>query len=648
MLNTDSYLAIDTETTGPCFKHGCRAFAVSACDQDGNTYYFDAPVDPKLRIPLWSVRQKSKIKQLIKSANQLVFHNASFDLKALIYLDSKLEPILFSKPIHDTMILSHILDSKSPKGLKPLSIVHLDILDDDEEALTHIVKSIRYKARTKGWNIAESGHPHFPGIRGYMHKMDMWLPKAWANSQYFSPIEYNKDELLGVCKTYALLDAIRTSGLFYLFANNLNQEKESIAAYELQQKCIKPLLDMEEAGLHILPRKFKEVIKSYEEEADKHKNRMSFISNVDNFKANSNDHISTTLFEEFKFTPVRETSSSTDEKKVYSVDRATLSELLLQDNSLSGKRFLKSVVKYRNTNTALKYLKSYSRFKFKNHLYPNLNVVGTSTTRLSSKEPNGQNVSKGKESEEIDENGNPVIRYSLRSVFGPAKGKRWIAIDYDQLQIRIFAFLSKERSLIEAIQRGFDFHATVAQQLFEVEHPSKSQRKTAKFINFGLIFGAGKSKIDSLSGVPGTFERVRTLFPNVAEYIDRTVSEVRQKGYIRTASGYPLSVPRNKAYAGVNYRVQGTEGDIVKLALVNLHKYLYNTKKCKAKIILQVHDEFLIETSANFTQFPTKEVCKIMEDAGQTYGVECLAKPELITTNWSEGKEISIPKEGTQ
>lgn len=271
-----------------------------------------------------------------------------------------------------------------------------------------------------------------------------------------------------------------------------------------------------------------------------------------------------------------------------------------------------------------------------------MNIVGTSTTRLSSSDPNGQNVSKGKENEEhIDADGNPIVEYSLRRVFGPPRGKVWYAIDYDQLQIRIFAFLSGELSLINAIRAGFDFHTTVARDLYEVEFPTKAQRKTAKYINFGIIFGAGERRISELSGVPWAYRKFTKLYPNVAEYIRSVSSESRSNGFIRTASGYPLVVPRNRSYAGVNYKVQGTEGDIVKLALYRINQLLSKPKYDCCSNLLQVHDEFIFEAPSDF-EFPVSEICSIMELCGLEFGVECKAKPEIIKTNWAEGKELAL------
>jgi DNA polymerase-1 len=258
---------------------------------------------------------------------------------------------------------------------------------------------------------------------------------------------------------------------------------------------------------------------------------------------------------------------------------------------------------------------------------------------MSSHDPNGQNVSKGKE--QVDADGNLLPpRYSLRQVFGPGRFRKWLSIDYDQLQLRIFSYWSKEKRLIDAIAGGADFHNTVAQYIFGVESPTKAQRRIAKNTNFGIIFGAGKAKIDRTSGLRGTYDMVMKLFPNVGEAIAKTSAFVRQYGYVETASGYRLPVPKNKPYVGVNYIVQGTEGDIVKKALGDCYTFLEDTyDEEDAAVNAQIHDELLFEFSHKI-RLPVKKLVSIMEYAGEYYGVTCKCKPELVKGNWAEALAI--------
>ena len=355
---------------------------------------------------------------------------------------------------------------------------------------------------------------------------------------------------------------------------------------------------------------------------------------IENFNYASSKQLPDILFNKLEFEPIKKTKSG----KGFAADKTVLPLLGIQDVSPTAHKFLESLLTLKEVDAAVKYMNSYKRFHIDWVLYPSYNIVGTATTRFSCSNPNGQNIGKGKEY--IDEEGNVKIAYSIRKVFGPDEDHYWGSIDYDQQQLRIFAHWSKEPALMKAFADGFDFHTFMAMTIFEVAEPSKLQRRIAKNVNFGYIFGAGPSKIDATAGMPGLFARVSKLFPNVTEQIKKTVRDVKQFGYIETASGYKLTVPKNKAYAGVNYIVQGREGDIVKKAFIDLDKYLVE-KQSKVKTILQVHDEFVFQFPKKIKYVPTlTRIARIMEEASLFYGVPTKCKPELYTNNWATAEPL--------
>lgn len=639
-LSYRRFLAIDTETTGLDLAHGCMPFAVSTCDSDGTIHYFEVPVDPTNRKPLWNKKTIKQIEDLIFSfaEDDYVFHNSTFDIQVLSKLSIALAKFfrnLDPLKIHDTMILAHLLDSQGPRGLKDLSVLHLDCLDDDEDELDKTIKKLHFVAKRVGWDYARPNHPQFPGAKSKWHKMDMWLARAYAESDEFEGTDEYHNFLLNVCGRYAKQDAERTAGLFQLFVDAINDDPTALPAYRIQQRCIRPLIDMEDEGIHLIPDQFDNTLTEYKDQREQFLESLRKLSDTPDLNPESGPQIKAVLYDQFEYEPTKLTKTGEP-----STDKGCLAELLFQKNTLAATRFVATLLRFRATNTAVSYLESYDRFQKDRYLHPNMNIVGTATTRLSSSEPNGQNVSKGRETEELDENGNKIILYSLRKVFGPDDRHDWYAIDYDQLQMRIFAFLSQEQSLMKALMAGFDFHTTVAQQIYGVEVPSKAQRRVAKNVNFGIIFGAGERKIELTCGRKGIYKTFTSLYPNVASYIEQTIAEVRQYGFIRTASGYPLTVPKSKAYAGVNYRVQGTEGDIVKYALANIYDYLQFNEP-SIKIILQVHDEFLFQCPKGI-EFPVKHICHLMEQAGEYFKVPCKAKPEKLPHNWGTPEAIAI------
>ncbi len=651
------FLAIDTEATGLFGHHGCRAFAVSTCDNNGVTNYWETPVDPLTRTPKWSKDVLTKIYKYVTSFNTLVFHNLNFDLFMLSLLPL---PEWNSFPVementfayYDTLIRAHVIDSSDLLALKHQAKIYCDIADDDEKELDDCVKSLRRKSELKsmGWKLAAEGVTELAGQKNLFHKCDFWLPKAYAKHfGYPSNHPYNT-----ICSTYAIKDAMRTALLFIRQEQTFEVNPNLLNAHDEQHRVIMPLYRMTKCGISIHKEHFPKAV----DEASKVRNDLidkmqSLLGNTD-FNPNSQPQLSKALFTVLKFESVKMTDAGND-----STDKSVLPELKLQKKSKKALQFVDFMISYREVNAANGYLQSYRRFKTKKGTYetelllPNIKQAGTSTTRLSSENPNGQNISKGKE--RIDENGNVISTYSIRKVFGPTKDRIWSSIDYDQLQLRIFAYWSKDPKLIKAFQDGFDFHTYMAMQIFETAEPTKIQRRVAKNVNFGYIFGAGEKKIDATCGIKGIFRRVQALFPCVTESINRTVSFVKQYGYVETMGGYRLYMYKSKAYAGVNYIVQGTEGEIVKTALTNCDRYLIDNRllsfdysnivyKSKVALILQVHDELLFSLQKKLGRERVTKVlsdlASIMQEAGNYYGVPCVCKPEIIEDNWSEAMKL--------
>lgn len=241
--------------------------------------------------------------------------------------------------------------------------------------------------------------------------------------------------------------------------------------------------------------------------------------------------------------------------------------------------------------------------------------------------------------------------YKIRQVFGPTPGRIWLDLDYDQLQLRIFAYVSGEERLIKAFDEGWDAHNFVACQIYKTDKPNKLQRRVAKSINFGFIFGAKEKKITAVAGDSSVWRTVNQLFPNAVRFLETTGEETSRKGYV-DIGGYRLYVPKDlnsgyaKGYTGVCYKVQGLEGLIVKRAMVYWHKYLRDL--CKRNhsanfsfLTLQVHDELI----ADFKNQPREDLLKygqqlrrLMERAGSDYGVKTPANVEIVATSWDKSE----------
>mgnify|MGYP001824589403 CR=1 FL=1 len=261
------------------------------------------------------------------------------------------------------------------------------------------------------------------------------------------------------------------------------------------------------------------------------------------------------------------------------------------------------------------------------------------TGRLSSSDPNLQNI--------------PIRTEEgrrIRQAFVAPQGYRIVAADYSQIELRIMAHLSGDAGLLKAFQEGLDVHRATASEVFEVdlEEVSGEQRRKAKAINFGLIYGMSAfglarqlhlGRKESQQYIDRYFER----YPGVQQYMDRTRALAREQGYVETLFGRRLHLPeinaRNKMRAqaaertAINAPMQGTAADIIKRAMLAVDSWLRNEGP-DATMIMQVHDELVFEVGTAQVDAVSKRVCELMSGAAE------LAVPLLVEAgtgaNWDE------------
>lgn len=261
------------------------------------------------------------------------------------------------------------------------------------------------------------------------------------------------------------------------------------------------------------------------------------------------------------------------------------------------------------------------------------------TGRLSSSDPNLQNI--------------PIRTQEgrrIRQAFIAPPGYRILAADYSQIELRIMAHLSADPGLLTAFQDGLDVHRATAAEVFEValDEVSGDQRRKAKAINFGLIYGMSAFGLarqlhlgrgEAQQYIDRYFER----YPGVAQYMDRTRVLAREQGYVETLFGRRLYLPeinaRNKMRAqaaertAINAPMQGTAADIIKRAMLSVDGWLQNEGP-DAMMIMQVHDELVFEVASGEVAAVSEKVCQLMSDAAE------LAVPLLVEAgtgdNWDE------------
>jgi len=273
--------------------------------------------------------------------------------------------------------------------------------------------------------------------------------------------------------------------------------------------------------------------------------------------------------------------------------------------------------------------------------------TGTTTGRMSSENPNMQNIPIKSELGKV-----------IRTAFVAEKGFKLAAFDYSQIELRIAAFLSGDEKLISIFKEGKDVHTSVAASVFKVkpEEVTPEMRRRAKVINFGIIYGMGVLALKQNLGTSreeaqNFLNDYFATFSTLAAYLDHIKAETARKGYTETFfgrrryfEGIKSKIPYVRASAermAINAPIQGTEADIIKLAMIKVDEYLRREKlEDDVFPLLQVHDELVYEIREDIAEKVSKEIEKIMRsvmDLKDTKGVE-LASHASIGNNWGELK----------
>ena len=245
----------------------------------------------------------------------------------------------------------------------------------------------------------------------------------------------------------------------------------------------------------------------------------------------------------------------------------------------------------------------------------------TATGRLSSTDPNLQNI--------------PIRNEEgrrIRQAFVAPHGWKILAVDYSQIELRIMAHLSGDPALLEAFKLGKDIHAATAAEILgvDIEQVSTEQRRRAKAINFGLIYGMSAFGLSKQLGIPRreAQEYMDTYFeryPGVMQYMEDTRSAASENGYVETIYGRRLHLPeiksrnamRRKAAerAAINAPMQGTAADIIKKAMLLVDEWVENEGDGKVRILMQVHDELVFEVESSFLGEIESKIQELMESA---------------------------------
>ena len=274
-------------------------------------------------------------------------------------------------------------------------------------------------------------------------------------------------------------------------------------------------------------------------------------------------------------------------------------------------------------------------------IHSNFNQTITATGRISSTEPNLQNIPVRME-----------LGRMIRKVFVPKPGYVFLDADYSQIELRVLAHLSKDEKLIQAYKEAQDIHRITASQVFHVpfEEVTPLQRRNAKAVNFGIVYGIssfGLSQDLSITRKEAAeyIESYFATYPKIKSYLDGEVEKARETGYSETMFGRRRPIPELKSSnfmqrsfgerIAMNSPIQGSAADIIKIAMIRVNQALRDAK-LKSRLILQIHDELLIETA----QDEVAQVSEILKK--EMKGAADLAVPLEIDmhagSSWYEAK----------
>ena len=394
---------------------------------------------------------------------------------------------------------------------------------------------------------------------------------------------------LDIASPYACEDADYCFRLKLHLDSLFKQQDKKLADLfsNLEMPLLPILAEMEGTGIKIEPKILRDFGKELSEELDNIQASTYKIAGHE-FNLSSTQQLQKVLFEERKLKPGKKTKTG------YSTDVGVLEELARQDE-------LPALILRHRTLQKLKstYIDSLvEQADREKRIHSNFIQTGTATGRLSSREPNLQNIPIR------DEEGRRI-----REAFIAEPGKLLISADYSQIELVILAHLSKDKNLVSAFMENRDVHARTASLIFSLDEKdiSAEQRRIAKTINFGVMYGMSSFRLANELHISRTeaaafIEAYFKTYSGVRKFIDRIIKETEETGYAFTLLGRRRFIPainsRNKTEkAGaeriaVNTPIQGSAADIVKTAMVNLDGIL---AKSPARLLLQVHDELIFE-----------------------------------------------------
>jgi len=414
-----------------------------------------------------------------------------------------------------------------------------------------------------------------------------------------------------VAMSYACEDSDITYKLYCIFKDKLLDKDLLAQFHKNEMPFVSVLANLESNGVFIDSKKLNDISAKFEKKINKIEKTI-YKSIGYEFNINSTLQLRDILFDKLKLKPFKKTKKgefSTDSESLQSIEdqHSIVKEILAyRFYSKLKSTYLDSLPELINVNS--------------NRVHTSYNQTGTSTGRLSSSNPNLQNIP-------IKTDEGKQIRESFSS---PKDDSVIISADYSQIELRLLAHFSSDPTMLKSYKNNEDIHLNTASEIFEVpiNKITSQQRSLAKTINFGIIYGIGPKRlslqIDSdIKTAKEYIEKYFSRYSRVKNYFEDTISYTRENGYIETilnrkrylkdinSKNFILRSANERA--AINTPIQGSAADVIKLAMININQ----DKELKnyAKLVIQVHDELVFECKKDKVDYVSKKVKNYMENS---------------------------------
>jgi len=597
-LKTQTLFSIDTETTGvDPFDVDLVGIAIAYnpqigaengkvkidCSKENNTKSYYIPILHQIGEQLELDYVLEKLNPIFEDKNiAKTMQNGKYDINVLRRHGANLEGVIF-----DTMLASYVKDSSRKHGLKNQAGEHLNYLMKEIEAL-----------------IGKGKHAQ---------TMDLVLIEDAAD--------------------YACDDAFATLELTRFWTENLNdKEKDLLYNIEIPLLCV--LVDMECAGVSVDKAYLKELSKELDAKILVLEEKIYGIVG-ETFNLNSPKQVGDILFDKMQLKAKGKTKTRTG----YSTNAKILEELAEEHE------VVRLILEHRHyqklKSTYIDNLPQLINFN-DDRIHTSFNQAATTTGRLSSSNPNLQNIPIRTE-----------VGNRIRKAFVPSDKNSYVILsaDYSQIELRLLAHCSRDDELIDAFCSDEDVHTITASKVFEVpvDGVEKDMRRKAKAVNFGIIYGQSRYGLAKSLGISSAaaqmfIDKYFATYPNVKKFMDETVHFAHQHGYVETMYGRKrylqdeLNASNHQIRefgerAAINAPMQGAAADLVKLAMIEVHKQL-KERNLKSKMVVQVHDELVLEVEKSELEEVKDIVVKAME-MGQPLLVP-LKIDVAVSSSWME------------